>query len=121
VAGLIADLDSDRFQVREEASRALEQLGDAVLSTCREALKGRPACESRRRLQQIVERQEQDRLSPSAESLRARRALEVLELTGTPEAHRLMEALAGGARDARLTRDARAALDRMARCRADGP
>src|SRR5262249_9059558 len=43
------------------------------------------------------------------------RALEVLEHAGTPEARRLLEDLAQGIAEARLTREARAALTRLNR------
>jgi hypothetical protein len=43
------------------------------------------------------------------------RAAEVLEHCGTPAARQLLRALAGGAPAARLTREARVALQRLAR------
>jgi hypothetical protein len=47
------------------------------------------------------------------EVLRAVRAVEALELAGTGEARRVLEALAKGAGHDRLTREARAALRRL--------
>jgi hypothetical protein len=41
--------------------------------------------------------------------------LEVLEHIGTPEAREVLKALAKDAPDARLTREAKAALERLAR------
>jgi hypothetical protein len=41
------------------------------------------------------------------------RAVWALELTGTPAARKVLEALAGGAAGARLTREAKEALGRM--------
>ena len=49
------------------------------------------------------------------ESLRAVRAVEILEWIATPEAVRLIDELAKGAADARLTREAAAAKRRLAR------
>jgi hypothetical protein len=46
-------------------------------------------------------------------ALRRYRALLVLERIGSPEALRLLESLAQGSEDARLTREARAARDRL--------
>jgi hypothetical protein len=46
--------------------------------------------------------------------LRAVRAVAVLEDVGTPPARRILEALAGGEPEAILTREARAALRRLA-------
>jgi RNA polymerase sigma factor (sigma-70 family) len=53
--------------------------------------------------------------SDSPARLRAVRAVEAMELAGTAEARRTLEALAGGRPAAWLTRDARASLDRLAR------
>ncbi len=64
----------------------------------------------RRRLQQIVET-----IEKKPDTLRAIRAVEVLEWIGTPEAVRLLGELANGAADARLTREALAAERRLKR------
>jgi WD40 repeat protein len=115
LADLIADLDNDQFRTREEAGREIQQLGEQAAAACRAALAGRPSPEMRRRLQALVERQAQERVIPSAPALRAVRAVEALEAIGTKEARRHLEELAAGAPEARLTRDARTALDRLAR------
>jgi hypothetical protein len=51
----IRELDDDRFQVRENASRALEKLGDAALPALREALGPSPSPEQRRRIRQLLD------------------------------------------------------------------
>jgi hypothetical protein len=117
VARLIADLDSDRFAVREKAAHELEQLGRLVEPALRKALAERPSAEVRRRLTQLLERPTEAILPP--EQLRAVRATEVLEQIGTPEAKALLEKLAKGAPEARLTQEAKASLQRMARRSAD--
>jgi hypothetical protein len=65
-------------------------------------------------LELFVEKQAQERRNPSPDGLRTLRALELLELADTPEARRLLQALADGTPEARLTREARAALGRAA-------
>ena len=60
----------------------------------------------------LLSRLERPALSP--EELRALRAVELLEQLDTPGARRLLRSLAGGAAGARLTREAKEALDRSA-------
>jgi len=115
VARLISDLDSDQFTVREQAYQELEQLGEGAIRACREALAGRPSLELRRRLETLLAKQDQERRLPSPQRLQRLRALEALELAGTPPARQLLQKLAGGASEAGMTREAKAALERLAR------
>jgi len=110
---LIADLDSDQFVVREQATASLLQFGRPVLASLRKALEAPPSLEVRRRLEQLVKQlQEQD---PSAEELQTLRAVEVLGQIGTPEAVQLLQALSRGEPEAELTRLATVTLQRLAR------
>jgi RNA polymerase sigma factor (sigma-70 family) len=118
VAGLIADLDSDRFAVRRKAVEELEKLGELAAPALRAALKS-PSAEVRRRAEALLAKI--DSLSPGPQRLRALRAVEALEHAGMPEARRLLEALARGAAGARLTREARLSLERLARRPAASP
>jgi hypothetical protein len=111
VARRLADLDSDDFTVREQATAELARFGDAAGPAIRKALAGRPAPEARRRLEGLLE--VLDRGS-SPERVRALRAVEVLEQSGLAEARQVLGALAGGAPQAQLTQAAQAALDRLA-------
>jgi WD40 repeat protein len=110
VAKLLADLDSDRFDVREKASEALGKLGGLAESALNQFLKGNPSAEARKRAERLLEKITAD---PTGEVIRALRAIEVLEHIGTPAACQLLKALAGGAPEARLTREAKASLDRL--------
>jgi hypothetical protein len=56
-----------------------------------------------------------------ANRLRMLRAVEVLEHLDTPESRRLLQSLAGGASDARLTQEAKSALDRLTRQAGQSP
>jgi RNA polymerase sigma factor (sigma-70 family) len=118
VKRLLADLDSDPFAVRQQAARELEELGELAEPALRQALEGRPSAEVRRRIEGWL-REWEDGV-PAPERLRVLRAVEVLENVGSPEARRLLETLAGGAAEARLTHEAAAALRRLAR-RAEAP
>ena len=109
IAGLIADLDSDRFAVREQASRELAGLGEAGATALRNVLKGSPTLEARRRAQALLARIAE----PSGDHLQALRALEVLERLATPEARKLLRTLAAGAAEAPKTKEAEASLRRL--------
>ncbi len=104
---LLADLDSDSFEIREASSRALTELRYRIETKLLRALEDKPTLEMRRRIQAILAKPK--RLS--AEALRMLRAIAVLDRIGTPEARRILEKLAGGA-DAPETRAAKAALVR---------
>jgi WD40 repeat protein len=113
IARLLADLDSDDFDVRERATEQLVNCGDGVEQPVRRFLpRARP--EAGRRAAQVLERIQAARTEPVAEQLRELRAVELLEYLGTPDARRLLETLATGAPEARLTREARASLGRLA-------
>jgi hypothetical protein len=111
VARLLADLDSDEFGVRERATRELAKLEEAAEPALRRALAGHPSPEVRRRVTGLLEGLE----GRSPYWLRRLRALEVLELAGTPECRQVLQDLARGAPEARLTREAQAALRRLSR------
>jgi RNA polymerase sigma factor (sigma-70 family) len=109
-ARLVADLGSDTFEVRERATARLEKLGYGAEPALREVLKGEPPFETRRRVERLLEK-----LLSSREWLRVQRAVRVLELIGDAEARRVLQGLARGVAGARLTQEARASLDRLAR------
>jgi hypothetical protein len=108
---LLADLDSDQLAVRENASGALAKLGESAVAAMRDALAHKPTPEVARRLRSLLKKA--DHAEPSGALLRALRAVAVLEQIGTSEAKQLLLKLAGGAREARLTGEAKAALDRL--------
>jgi WD40 repeat protein len=111
IAPLIADLDSNRFAVRDKASKELERLGELAEPALRKAGEGQPSPELGRRVHQLSEKLEGPVTAP--ERLQALRAITVLEHIGTPEAQEVLQALARGAAEACLTREAKAALDRL--------
>ena len=110
---LISELDDQQFVVRKTAAQALEELKELGEPALRKALDGSPSIETRRRLEQLLEKL--DDIGASGEPIRQVRAIEVLEHAGTPEARQLLQKLAGGAPEARMTREAKAAIDRLAR------
>src|SRR5262249_47089835 len=106
VAKLLVELDDERFEVREQASKELGGLGCLAEPALRKALDGRPSAEARRRLTALLEKV--TAATPTPEEVRAIRVVEALEQAGTATARRLMTDLAGGTPEARLTREAKA-------------
>lgn len=108
---LLSDLGSPDFATREKAVQALAAAGEAVRAALAEALVRNKDAEVRQRLISL-----QSRLDPKArERLREVRAVLVLEARSTVESRRLLQRLAAGLSEARLTQDAKAALERLPR------
>jgi hypothetical protein len=110
VERLIAELDSDEFATRSRAAKELAKISAAAEPQLRQALKGSPSPEVRRQLGELLRQFN----GWSAERLQVAGALEVLERMGTPPAREVLEGLAGGAPGAWQTKEARAALQRLA-------
>jgi RNA polymerase sigma factor (sigma-70 family) len=110
VRQLVAELDSEQFARREAATKGLAALGEGAIPALRAALKDRLSAEQRRGVEGVLAA-----LDTAGESVRHLRAVEVLELLGNDEARRLLETLARGVPEARLTREASAAAGRLAR------
>jgi hypothetical protein len=110
----ITELGSDSFEVREKAAKALRDAGRNVRQALIEALRACQDLEKRHRLERLLRG---INIGPVPEMLRPMRALEVLGRLDTPEANRLLRALAKGNRDGRLTMEATATLKRLERRR----
>jgi RNA polymerase sigma factor (sigma-70 family) len=118
VKRLIKELDSKEFQVREAASRRLAELGEQTEPLLEAVLKAKPTLEQRRRIEQLLSAIPM--LQPP-EQLRGSRAIEVLEHVGTPDAQDVLTTLGKGAPEARVTREAKASLERLAKRAAARP
>jgi WD40 repeat protein len=110
---LIADLENDQFTVRRQAQGALEKLDTLPEAALRKVLQGKPSLEARKRAEALIEKLQGPVAVP--EILQGLRAVEVLEQIGTAEARQLLARLAAGAEGARVTREARAAGERLDR------
>jgi WD40 repeat protein len=106
VAKLIVQLDSRKYTERVSAQTALEKMGEGAAHLIARALEKKVNLELRRRLEALLRK-------CSALGLREHRAIATLEWIGTPAARAVLRTLAAGARDARLTVEARAALKRL--------
>lgn len=110
---LVAELDSDQFAKREKATEELEQIGKPAEGPLRKLLSGRHSAEAALRATYLLENLKAPLLT--TQRLRSLRTIELLERIGTREARRLVQELAEGPADARLTREAKASLDRLSR------
>jgi WD40 repeat protein len=107
----ISDLDSEEFAKREKAMQELTQLGALTEPAVKKALEDRPTLEARRRLNQVLDRIQ--RGIPTGTMIQSPRAIEVLERIDTDEARTLLKSLAGGVPEARLSQEAKSALERL--------
>jgi hypothetical protein len=116
VPQLLRALDDDSFAVRTKAKAELARLGEATESALRQALAKSPSTETRRSLEELLKAVEAKRQTPSTESLRKVRVVEVLEQIGTREAHEALKNLTDGAgAEFSLTQEVHAALGRLER------
>lgn len=109
VRQLIANLDSDEFRVREDAQAQLARLGEHAEAALRQALRDQPSAEARRRIEPLLKQMH----GWSSESLQMLRGIEVLEHIATASTRPPLEVVARGPAGARLTREAKIALQRM--------
>lgn len=109
IKSLIAELEDDRFEIRERASKKLVSLGELATPALRKALEGKPALELRRRAEILLRQAEE--LSPM--KLRISRSVEVIESIGGSEAEALLAKWAKGSPGAALSREAEASLRRL--------
>ncbi len=113
VRQMIAELDSPRFAVRQQATRDLEQLDDLAEPILRATLWGKPTPEARGRIERLLRKVQARWRFPSGERLRLIRAVGVLEQTGTSTAKQVLRKLARGPAESWLTGQAREALARL--------
>ena len=85
---LLAALDADDFEARESAARQLADLEEQLDGPLRAALDGDLTAEQKARIVGILKA---SAAAPSAETLRALRAVRALVWAGTPEARAVLE------------------------------
>ncbi|MBY0525713.1 MAG: WD40 repeat domain-containing protein [Gemmataceae bacterium] len=110
---LLADLDHNRFQVRQSASAELERLGEVAVPALRRFVASRPSLEALRRAELILLRPSAE--SPPAELVMAIRATRVLQRIATTEARALLKKWAAGPAEAWLAQESATTCARMKR------
>jgi hypothetical protein len=114
VAKLVEGLDAPAFADREAAEEELSRLGAAAAPALRRALaSARTSAEQRVRVNRVLASITAPG-PPAAGDLPGLRGVSVLDRVRTKDAVDLLGRLAGGAADARLTREAKEALERVA-------
>lgn len=112
IARLLVELDSAEYEVREKASRSLQELGIVAEAAMRRVLREQPSLEVRRRLEPILDKLESVARPP--DQLRISRAVEVMELIGSAEARQILREWSQSPPDSWLTQEAKLALARLA-------
>jgi WD40 repeat protein len=110
IARLVADLSSEKFAVRNAAFDELKKFDIEIEPAFHRAFAAGATLESRRRMEALIEMP--PAIVRGTEILRGVRAVKMLEAIGTPAARQVLQALAKGAADARLTREAKESLER---------
>lgn len=109
LARALANLDAPAFADRQKASKDLRALGELAVPELTRVLESTDSAEVRERIETLLKQGRK----PTPETIRAVRAVEILEWMGTAEARSVIRELAGGAAGAMQTREAMAARDRM--------
>jgi RNA polymerase sigma factor (sigma-70 family) len=106
LATLLEDLDGKVFAQREQAARALEQLGEAAERALRDALALKPNLEVQQRILRLLEKRD-------AAILRNLRAIEAVEHIGSAQAREVLATLSQESPNPRLADAAGAAVQRL--------
>jgi WD40 repeat protein len=109
----IDELDSEDYQVREAATQELSKSAEIAEAALRQALAGRTSAEVKRRVTRLLDRL--PAAAPHPATLATIRALELLEMIDTPEAHRCIREISKGAGDRVQKREAEQTLERLRR------
>jgi len=107
---LLTDLDDSNYRKREEASKQLADLGEAVVPALRLALKNWLSIEQQTRIEKLLDGYVPSK-PPQGNDLRCLRALTVLEAIRTPVSEKLTRLLAAGLESAKTTIEAKQTLE----------
>jgi WD40 repeat protein len=111
VRKLVRDLDAVELADREKAEKELMNMGDAPVGLLQK-LQADLSKESEMRLKRILAAMAGPVLQPG-DRLRQVRAVAILERIGTADAKKLLDELARGAADARVTKEAKISVGRL--------
>jgi WD40 repeat protein len=113
---LFADLNSEQYKIRTDATKELEKYGIWMKGRLLAVHKNPPTLEVQRRVDQMLAKLDvPGSLSLEQERLRVRRVMLIMEQTATPESRTVLEKLVVGAPEADLQTEAKASLERLAK------
>jgi WD40 repeat protein len=113
---LFADLNSEKYKIRTDATKELEKYGIWMKGRLQQMHKNPPTLEVQRRIDQMLAKLDvPGSLSIEQERLRVRRVMLALEQLGGTEAEAILDKLIAGAPEADLQQDARASRERLAK------
>jgi hypothetical protein len=112
LADLLESLADEDYETNRKSMKELGALGEQAAPALRKALAGSKDVDLQLRLRVLLRRL--DSLESDPAILREMRAVQALELMGTPAARKLLTELSRGAADTLLTRESAAAAARLA-------
>jgi hypothetical protein len=110
---LIRSLDDDRYDLRERASRELQEIGLAAEAALKEAVEAGTSLEFRVRADLLLAHYAKSDETPSPTNIRRSRAIRILECIASPASRAALEKLAATAYSPRERAEAKAALQRL--------
>ena len=105
----LAGLGDNRFDARQRSFQNLKQLGDLAVPALRRRLANNCTLEEQRRIDELLRAAK--KWSPN--DLQILRAIQVLEYVGKPTTMDILQRIAAGAPESRLTMEAQASLARL--------
>ena len=111
----VADLDADRFEVRENAYEKILAMRNKVKDRLEQALEDAASLESRIRIRKILEIRKGVIPGEGSRTTRRRaiRSIHALEIMGSDEARELLTKLSQAELDRQIAADAKAAISRL--------
>jgi WD40 repeat protein len=110
---LVLQMDDDRFSAREQASQQAAELGEAAEPFLKESLKSTTSAEARHRVRRLLADIAGAPLVLTPDQQRTLRAVQILEQIGGSQSREILERLTQGQPSARLTQEAKNALERL--------
>jgi len=113
LTALLLELESEKFNVRQRVSEEMEKLGELTIPFLEEKLQEQLTLETKRRIERVITRVTPTDPEAPSMFLRLWRTIEILEALATPSARATLLRMSRETPDARIRREAEAALARF--------